>query len=119
MLIAQSVFSQTGYQVIKGDTVVSLTIGQVRQINAIIIDLDECQEVRDSLRGQIRLFKQLSFAQGETILSLDDQVLQLKEIGVADRLIIKSVEGSMEKERRKKKFLIIGGVILAGLLIAK
>lgn len=127
MLLTKLSFCQTGYPklaVIGSDTVCEITITQLDSINAIIVDLDECSEIKDSLCSEIRTFRQLDGVQKETILSQEKEIQIQKNI-VTEKDKIISIDDSVNKKltRRAKwlKFqrniLTLAVLVLGGALI--
>lgn len=108
MLISLLSFSQQSFPkklVIDRDTVCVISIDQLRLINGVFVDRDECNEVSSLLNSQIRRYEDLVTKQDSLLMSSQRQVtLQEGVIEEKDRWIFN--DGVIIKKHDKKiKFL--------------
>lgn len=102
------VISQGGYPkkiVINKDTLCAITIPQVDSVNKAFVNLDECNELKDSLFAQISTYDALVNNQRATIKYQDKELdLKNKIIGEKDVIIQSDANKIKELKEEKNKF---------------
>lgn len=92
--------SQEGYPkkiIINKDTLCALTIPQVDSVNKAFVNLDECNELKDSLFSQIGTYDAMVNNQRATI-KYQDAELEVKNKIIAEKdTIIKSDENKIQE----------------------
>lgn len=110
------IFCQTVYPrkvVIDKDTVCIISTEQVRQLNNVFIDRDECNELKDSLNSQLNTYDKLTKAQQEVINSQDKEIVLQKKIVEEKDVIIHNDEKMLKKQGRQVTWLKIQRTVLA------
>lgn len=108
--------SQEGYPrkiVIDRDTVCAITFPQVDSVNKTFVDLDECNELKDSLNSQINNYETLVEGQEKVIKSQDKEIAIQKNIVIEKDNIIASDEKLLKKQNRRIGWLKVQRTILA------
>lgn len=104
MLTAVSVISQTVYPrkaVIDNDTVCIMNIEQVKTVNKVFIDRDECRELNDSLNSAVKVYDVLAGEQRKIITAQEERIVINQEIIAQKDVIIASDEKLMKQTYRK------------------
>lgn len=120
LAIQQSVFCQSAFPrkaVIGNDTVCILSIEQVKIVDKVFIDRDECYELRDSLGSQIKNYGILVGQQKEVIASLDKEIEVTNKIVAEKNLILLSDEKLLKKQNRQVKWLRLQRNVLTGVVV--
>lgn len=108
--------SQEGYPrkiVIDRDTVCAITFPQVDSVNKTFVDLDECNELKDSLYSQINTYGKLVEGQKQIIISQGKEIDIQKNIVIEKDNIIASDEKLLKKQNRQVQWLKIQRAILS------
>lgn len=108
--------SQEGYPrkiVIDRDTVCAITFPQVDSVNKTFVDLDECNELKDSLYSQIDTYGKLVEGQKQVIISQEKEIDIQKNIVSEKDNIIASDEKLLKKQNRQVQWLKIQRAILS------
>lgn len=116
ILMTKLIFCQTVYPrkvVIDKDTVCIISTEQVRQLNNVFIDRDECNELKDSLNSQLNTYDKLTKAQQEVINSQDKEIVLQKKIVEEKDVIIHNDEKMLKKQGRQVTWLKIQRTVLA------
>lgn len=116
MLINLLSISQTVYPkkaVIDNDTVCIISIEQVKTLNKVFIDKDECLELKDSLNSQIKTYDALVGEQKKIISAQDERIAINKNIIAEKDTIIESDEKLLKKQNRKLGWLKLQRTVLA------
>lgn len=103
-----SVISQTVYPrkaVIDNDTVCIVSIEQIKIVNKVFVDRDECNELKDSLNSQIKTYGALVKEQNNIISAQDERIEIQKNISAEKDNIIASDEKLLKKQNRQVKWL--------------
>lgn len=115
-MIAKLATCQDGYPkrvVIKGDTVIAITLAQMTIINGLHISLEECREHRDSLLATVdncRLLSNLCDSTTTRLLS----IISIQDTAIAEKTgIINQAEVDNNKNQKKIKRLYTVNKILA------
>lgn len=117
----RSGISQDGYPrkiIIDKDTVCALTIPQVDSINIIIVNLDQCHELNDSLNSELANYGDLVNEQKLVIDSKDKELIIQKKIVSAKDSIIVLDEKIIKGHDRKVTWLKVQRTALTGIAIA-
>lgn len=101
------------------DTVAVLHIKQIRYLNVYFLELDKCQEVRDSLLSIVYDFHALSTSQKATITSLEKQTQTLKDIISINGQVLSSTEKELKAVKRKKTFILIAAGVVGSVILLK
>lgn len=120
MLISLSAISQSVYPkkaVLDKDTVGIVSIDQVRKVNKSFVDLDECQEMKDSLTAQIRVYDKLHSEMNNTITSQDKEILIKQSIITQQQTILQDDDKIAKKMNRRIVLLKVERIALAVALV--
>ena len=132
-MISNLSFSQNGYPkqvVINKDTVVAINMQQVKSLNLLKVDFDECSDIKNALILKIKE-DSILISKGHEYESLLNSRLNAQDKVITnDNIIYKSLQIDLEKsqklyKREKVKVGIFGGFsailvgIIATLLIVK
>lgn len=113
-------FCQQGYPkklIIEGDTICGITMSQLDSINSIIVNLDECNELKDSIYSQVKVCGDLVNAQKEIISSQDKEIKIQKDIVIEKDKIINIDDTVKKRLERRVKWLKIQRAILTLLAV--
>ena len=107
--------SQTGYPkkvIIGKDTVCAVTIAQLDTINSTYVDLDECRELTDSLKSEIKNQDTRSKKQTEALDNAEHQVDNLTYINEELTSTVKNNEEIIKLKDKKITWLKVQRVVL-------
>lgn len=93
--------------VIGSDTVCIISTEQVKQLNKVFVDRDECNEIKDSLGSMIKNYDKLVETQSQAIESQKTEIEIQKKIVAEKNNIIEADEKIIKKSERKIKWLIV------------
>lgn len=105
--------------VFNSDTVCIITIDHVKLINSTFIDIDELNELNDSLNSQIKTYEELRNKQKDIILNMGKQLSLQAEIIVEKDNIIENKDQIISDRNRSIKKLKMqrNGIGLAAILV--
>jgi len=116
LLIATVCVGQTnGYPkkiVIGTDTVVALTIAQVREVNQTYVDLDQCKEERDTLKSIVNVHEQKDVVQEQQVKTLQESILLRDSLVQEKEVQIGEYKDLIKKRERKIKVLRVKNFVL-------
>lgn len=121
LLIAQCSYSQTTYPkqtVLDGDTIVLVSIEQVKLINYTFLSLEECKSLNRSYIKQIENYKFKCDRQDALIYNLRSQVDTSKKLQGEQESSIKLLEENKGKLERKLRLSKTTRVIYTSIGIA-
>lgn len=112
LCISQVVYPRL--EVINKDTVCLILIPQLRAANVLFVKLDECNEIKDSLKSQINKYEVATKASDRLIKSQKEELEILNGITVIDDKIISDKKAELKKSKRHISWLKTQRNVLAG-----
>lgn len=120
MLIQLYSFTQTAYPrkaVIGKDTVCISLIEQVRIVNKVFVDRDECRELNDSLNSQLENYEDLVRQQDFLIDSKEKELVIEQKINSEKTGIIENQEKELKQTNRKLQWLKIQRTVFGAVAV--
>lgn len=109
--ICQNVYPSKA--IINNDTVGIISINQVRNINKTYVILDECREMQDSLKSQLKNYDKLTVALKSNITSQDKEIQIKHNIIIQQHNLIQNNDKIAKNMKRKIIWLKTERIALA------
>ena len=118
MLMPLFCFSQVKYPrkaVMDGDTVCILLIEQVRAANILFVEKEQCEELVDTLRVQIKSYKQLNAINENLAKTYEEEIMLRRKLDAEKDLIIAEQEKQKKiNERMVKRLKFVNKILIGG-----
>ena len=97
-----------------GDTVCILLIEQVRTANLLFVEKEQCEELVDTLRVQIKSYRQLNAINENLVKTYEEEIMLRRKLDAEKDLIIAEQEKQKKRNERQIKMLKLVNKILIG-----